>query len=106
MCDQWSVKVPRRIGFERTEPSASDRLADRNSEQPARLACPGMAEQARCESRPTHTPIPRSRPPAAKGSQFFITYAPAPNLDGHFTVFAQVTQGVDVVQNLTPRDPS
>jgi cyclophilin family peptidyl-prolyl cis-trans isomerase/protein-disulfide isomerase len=42
----------------------------------------------------------------SNGSQFFITYAPAPNLDGHFTVFGQVTQGMDVVQKLTSRDPS
>ncbi|MDR3576738.1 MAG: peptidylprolyl isomerase [Anaerolineaceae bacterium] len=42
----------------------------------------------------------------SNGSQFFITYAAAPNLDGQYTVFAQVTQGMDVVQKLTPRDPS
>jgi cyclophilin family peptidyl-prolyl cis-trans isomerase/protein-disulfide isomerase len=42
----------------------------------------------------------------SNGSQFFITFAPAPNLDGQFTLFGQVTQGMDVVQKLTPRDPS
>jgi cyclophilin family peptidyl-prolyl cis-trans isomerase len=42
----------------------------------------------------------------SNGSQFFITYAAAPNLDGQFTVFGQVIQGMDVVQKLTPRDPS
>jgi cyclophilin family peptidyl-prolyl cis-trans isomerase/protein-disulfide isomerase len=42
----------------------------------------------------------------SNGSQFFITYAAAPNLDGQFTLFGQVTQGMDVVQKLTPRDPS
>ena len=40
------------------------------------------------------------------GSQFFITYAPAPNLDGAYTIFGQVLQGMDVVESLTPRDPS
>lgn len=40
------------------------------------------------------------------GSQFFITYAPAPNLDGAYTIFGQVQQGMDVVESLTPRDPS
>jgi len=42
----------------------------------------------------------------SNGSQFFITYAPAPNLDGLFTVFGQVIQGMDVVKNLTARDPT
>ena len=40
------------------------------------------------------------------GSQFFITYAPASKLDGDFTIFGQVIQGMDVVSKLTPRDPS
>ncbi len=39
------------------------------------------------------------------GSQFFITYAPQPNLDGKYTIFAQVIKGIDVVESLTPRDP-
>jgi len=39
------------------------------------------------------------------GSQFFITYAPQPTLDGIYTIFAHVTQGMDVVESLTPRDP-
>ena len=42
----------------------------------------------------------------SNGSLFFITDAAAPNLDGQFTIFGQVTQGMDVVQKLTPRDPS
>jgi len=40
------------------------------------------------------------------GSQFFITYAPQPHLDGRHTVFGQVIQGIDVLDKLTPRDPS
>jgi cyclophilin family peptidyl-prolyl cis-trans isomerase/predicted DsbA family dithiol-disulfide isomerase len=40
------------------------------------------------------------------GSQFFITYAPAPTLDGAYTIFGQVLKGMDVVESLTPRDPS
>jgi cyclophilin family peptidyl-prolyl cis-trans isomerase len=43
--------------------------------------------------------------PDSNGSQFFITYAPAVNLDGKYTVFGQVTGGMDVLQKLTPRDP-
>lgn len=40
------------------------------------------------------------------GSQFFITYAPAPTLDGGYTIFGQVLKGMDVLEGLTPRDPS
>jgi len=40
------------------------------------------------------------------GSQFFITYAPLPNLDGSYTIFGQVIKGMDVANSLTRRDPS
>ena len=40
------------------------------------------------------------------GSQFFITFAPATNLNGYYTIFGQVLSGLDVAEQLTPRDPS
>jgi len=40
------------------------------------------------------------------GSQFFITYAAQPSLDGGYTIFGLVTGGMDVVQSIPPRDPS
>ena len=40
------------------------------------------------------------------GSQFFITYAPQPALDGRHAVFGQLIEGTDVLKALTPRDPS
>jgi cyclophilin family peptidyl-prolyl cis-trans isomerase/protein-disulfide isomerase len=43
--------------------------------------------------------------PDTNGSQFFITYAPEPQLDGGYTVFGQVISGMDVVESLTARDP-
>jgi len=39
------------------------------------------------------------------GSQFFITLAPTPHLEGDFTVFGQVTEGLDVLRHLTIREP-
>lgn len=40
------------------------------------------------------------------GSQFFITYAAVPDLNGGYTIFGRVTSGMDVAQSLAPRDPS
>ncbi len=42
----------------------------------------------------------------SNGSQFFITYAAQPTLDGGYTIFGKVIQGMDVATSLTPRDPS
>jgi cyclophilin family peptidyl-prolyl cis-trans isomerase/protein-disulfide isomerase len=38
------------------------------------------------------------------GSQFFITLSAQPQLDGNYTIFGQVLQGVDVLAALTPRE--
>lgn len=40
----------------------------------------------------------------SSGSQFYITLAPQPGLDGDYTVFGQVTQGMDVVQKVAVGD--
>lgn len=39
------------------------------------------------------------------GSQFFITFAPTPGLNGRHTVFGRVIDGEDVLQRLQRRDP-
>ncbi|MFN2148304.1 MAG: peptidylprolyl isomerase, partial [Anaerolineales bacterium] len=43
--------------------------------------------------------------PDTNGSQFFITYAPTPWLNGLHTIFGEVIEGMDVLEQLTPRDP-
>lgn len=39
------------------------------------------------------------------GSQFFITFGPVPQLDGGYTIFGQVIEGMDAVNDITRRDP-
>lgn len=39
------------------------------------------------------------------GSQFFITFGPTPQLNGGYTIFGQVIEGMDVVEGITRRDP-
>lgn len=41
---------------------------------------------------------------ASSGSQFYITLAPTDFLDGAYTVFGQVTDGMDVVQSIAVGD--
>ena len=43
--------------------------------------------------------------PNTNGSQFFIAYAPIPNLNPNFTIIGQVIEGMDVAESITPRDP-
>lgn len=44
--------------------------------------------------------------PDTNGSQWYITLGDVSQLDGGYTIFGQVIAGMDVVQALTPRDPS
>lgn len=48
----------------------------------------------------------RTADPNSGGSQFFITYDRQASLDGQYTVFGMVTEGMEVVEALTPRDPT
>lgn len=46
----------------------------------------------------------RSNSPDSAGSQFYITLGPQPMLDGQYTVFGQVTEGMDVVRSISVGD--
>jgi peptidylprolyl isomerase len=48
----------------------------------------------------------RSSDPNSAGSQWYITLGDASMLDGQYTIFGKVVEGMDVVQAITPRDPS
>ncbi len=44
--------------------------------------------------------------PGSNMSQFFIALSPRPDWNGGYTVFGRVISGMDVVESLTPRDPT
>jgi len=39
-----------------------------------------------------------------EGTQWFITHSPTPHLDGRYTIFGEVTDGMDVVHKLAVGD--
>lgn len=45
-----------------------------------------------------------SAAPNSASSQFYITYDAIPHLDGGYTIFGQVTKGMDVVDRLAPTE--
>lgn len=70
----------------------------------------GSKEKIRLETNPTlkHKKgalgMARSMDPNSASSQFYVTLAPAPHLDGGYAVFGNVTEGMDVVLQLRRGD--
>ncbi len=60
------------------------------------------------ENNLKHTPgvlsMARSMQPDSAGSQFFIMHKDAPHLDGAYSAFGKVTQGLDVVNEIAGCD--
>ncbi|MDQ6990072.1 MAG: peptidylprolyl isomerase [Mariprofundaceae bacterium] len=46
----------------------------------------------------------RSGDPDSAGSQFYICYAAQPHLDGQYTIFGQVTEGMDLIDDVKKGD--
>jgi peptidyl-prolyl cis-trans isomerase B (cyclophilin B) len=46
----------------------------------------------------------RTQDPDSAGSQFYICFKPVPSLDGQYTVFGQVTKGMEVVDAIKVGD--
>lgn len=68
---------------------------------------PGYTIKAEFNSRKHLTgtvAMARSQDPNSAGSQFYICLAPQPGLDGQYTVFGQVTEGMDVVSKIQRGD--
>ena len=47
----------------------------------------------------------RSQSPNSANSQFFICFAPAPFLDGQYTVFGEVVSGMEFVDKIKRGEP-
>lgn len=96
--------------FHRVEPGFVIQGGDPNSrtgEGPPGTGGPGYRVNAEFNSR-QHlegtVAMARSLDPNSAGSQFYICLAPQPGLDGQYTVFGQVTEGLDIVQQIAVGD--
>lgn len=68
---------------------------------------PGWTQKAEFNARKHETgtlAMARARDVDSAGSQFYICLAPQPSLDGQYTVFGKVTEGMDVVMSIEVGD--
>ncbi|KAF0207453.1 MAG: peptidyl-prolyl cis-trans isomerase B [Actinobacteria bacterium] len=96
--------------FHRVEPGFVIQGGDPNTKTgngPAGTGGPGYNLKAEFNSRPHldgTVSMARSQSPDSAGSQFYICLGPQPFLDGQYTVFGQVTEGMDVVRAIKAGD--
>ncbi len=90
--------------FHRVEPGFVIQGGDPYSKTgagPVGTGGPGYNLKAEFNSQPHiegTVAMARAQSPDSAGSQFYICLAPAPFLDGQYTVFGQVIEGMDVVK--------
>jgi peptidyl-prolyl cis-trans isomerase B (cyclophilin B) len=71
---------------------------------------PGYTIEAEFTTKKKHTAgilsMARSGNPNSAGSQFFVMVANAPHLDGQYSIFGEVVEGMDVINKIvaSPRD--
>jgi len=99
--------------FHRVIPKFVIQGGDPNSKNPDRskhgMGGPGYQLKAEFNKKPHRRgtlSMARSGHPDSAGSQFFICVADVPSLDGQYTVFGEVTKGMEVVDKIVsqPRD--
>jgi cyclophilin family peptidyl-prolyl cis-trans isomerase len=100
--------------FHRVIPGFMIQGGDPNTKNPDKsrhgLGGPGYTVKAEFSSKAHKRGIlsmARAQDPDSAGSQFFICVADAPFLNNQYTVFGEVTSGMDVVDKIVgqPRDP-
>ena len=101
------------IKFHRVEPGFVVQAGDPQTKDPAAdpasygTGDPGFKLKAEFNDRKHLTgtvAMARAEDPDSAGSQFYITLAPQPSLDGQYTVFGQVVSGMDVVNAIKVGD--
>jgi peptidyl-prolyl cis-trans isomerase B (cyclophilin B) len=95
------------IYFHRVIPGFMIQAGDPNTKDDDRsndgLGGPGYTIDAEFNDRPHKrgtVSMARKPDPNSAGSQFFICHKAQPGLDGQYTVFGQVVQGLDVVDKI------
>jgi len=101
------------VTFHRVIPGFMIQGGDPNT-KPGATGAPGTggpgwtvnAEFSSMHHSPGILSMARTSDPNSAGSQFFITVADANSLDGQYSIFGQVVQGMDVVNKIValPRD--
>jgi peptidyl-prolyl cis-trans isomerase B (cyclophilin B) len=100
--------------FHRVIPGFMIQGGDPNTKSPDRsrhgMGGPGYNVKAEFNNLPHKRgtlSMARAGHPDSAGSQFFVCAAPAPSLDGKYTVFGEVASGIEVVDKIIsqPRDP-